>query len=38
MQVKPEVTTGPVTTQMQSNAMSDSSAGPAPMGFIQEIS
>lgn len=37
MQVKPEVIAGPVTMQMQCNAMSDSSAGPVPMGLLQEI-
>lgn len=35
MQVKPEVIAGPVT--MQCNAMSDSNAGPVPLGLLQEI-
>lgn len=33
----PEITAGSVTMQMQHNAMSDSSAGSVPMGFLQEI-
>lgn len=37
MQVKLEVIAGSITMQMQHNAMSDCSAGPDPMGFLQEI-
>lgn len=37
MQVKPEVIAGPATMQMQHNAMSDSSAGPALMDSYKKF-